>query len=216
MLRNPIDRVISNYYFILEQPEHYLHKEVVSKTMDLKTFVLSGVSTEQDNGQTRRIAGVSIGRLQGRKQVDHGCCTTEILESAKKNLESNFSIIGLTERFDETLFLLKKAYNWSLPLYYHRGNKTKRRPKMKEIPKDTINAIRDFNKFDLELYEWAKVLFERQLEQFEISKQQLANFQKLNKYYQKSPLFSSSVQRIRVLRQRGYIKTIKMAATKYL
>lgn len=44
----------------------------------------------------------------------YGQCSPEMLESAKKNLQ-DFAAVGLTERYNETLILLKRAFNWHNP-----------------------------------------------------------------------------------------------------
>jgi len=102
MLRDPIERIISHYYYVLRDPEHYpyLYKKVKSQNMSLnislKDYVISGISTELDNGQTRLLSGM--------KNVDFGCCPREMLEIAKKNLREHFAVIGLMERSTRPCF----------------------------------------------------------------------------------------------------------------
>ena len=59
MLRDPADRIISHYYFVLRKAGHYLYKEVTSRNMTLRDDVVSGISSELDNGQTRLVSGAN-------------------------------------------------------------------------------------------------------------------------------------------------------------
>ena len=49
ILREPIDRVISIYYYILQDKGHYLYHKVVSNRMDLKDFACSDIWPDLDN-----------------------------------------------------------------------------------------------------------------------------------------------------------------------
>src|SRR5258706_5817743 len=50
ILRNPVDRVISHYDYVLSHPEHYLHKTIVKKKMSLLEYAMSDLAFELDNG----------------------------------------------------------------------------------------------------------------------------------------------------------------------
>ena len=56
-LREPIQRIVSYYYYILSYRNHYLHQEIKSKSMSLIDVLESGIAREFENSQTRRIAG---------------------------------------------------------------------------------------------------------------------------------------------------------------
>ena len=141
-LRDPVDKVISLYYFILKRPDHLLHNILKSKKMGLAEFVSSGMTSEIDNGQTRALA-----------------CNGANLEEAKNNIREKFIIVGFTERFDETLILLKKIFGWE-NLFYMRGNVNKNRPGKEDTPKEVFDIIRNNNELDIKLYKFAKERFE--------------------------------------------------------
>jgi hypothetical protein len=177
ILRDPVDRTISNYYFVLRNPNHRLHYEVKSRHMTLKDYVSSRVNPQLDNGQTRLLSGVE-GRAFGE-------CSTEMLEIAKKNLEEFFSIVGLVERFDETLILLKRAFGWRIP-FYIKENITRSRPIKGDILKLTLNLIEEYNELDIDLYRYATEMFEELLNQQTSSyERELKAFKLLNRLYVK-------------------------------
>lgn len=152
LLRDPIDRVISHYYYILTHHTHPLHEVVNSRNLSLKDYVLNGISTELDNGQTRLISGMEHLHEFGR-------CDTDMLDAAKTNLQEHFAVAGLVERFDESLVLMKLELGWK-NVYYDRRNVANRRPQKIEIPSDTLTAMRMFNELDLELYRYAEKRFQ--------------------------------------------------------
>lgn len=155
ILREPIDRVISYYYFIRRTPGHYLHDFVTSGESDLKAFIDSEAHVMTDNAQTRVLSGVWHGPR-------FGGCTDEMLETAKRNLRDRFAVVGLTERFDETLLLMKKAFGWG-NVFYTRQNVSSQRPRREELAPETLQAIASTNQLDIALYRYATDLFEEQV-----------------------------------------------------
>src|SRR5207249_2987233 len=96
-LRAPVERVLSHYSFVLRQPTHYLYEKVACQKMPLRDYALGGVAAELDNGQTRYLAGAL--------DLPVGQCTRKHLEEAKRNLDTYCAVVGLVERFDESLLL---------------------------------------------------------------------------------------------------------------
>lgn len=155
VLRDPVERVISRFYHDRREPNNHLHAEIQAG-MDLKTYVrYLAEAAQMDNLQTRIISGNWENR-------GHGACTPEMLEQAKDNLRSHFLLAGLTERFDEFYLMLCRAMGWS-PLFYRRRNVTKKRPRQDELPAETANFIREYNQYDIELYQYARNRFVEQV-----------------------------------------------------
>ncbi|MEH7237273.1 sulfotransferase family 2 domain-containing protein [Bacillus sp. JJ1562] len=145
MLREPVDRVLSYYYFLKNNPARSKYDEVIN--MDLDMF-LQNYKKQTSNYQTKRIAGGEIN-----------------LEKAKQNLISDFSFIGLTERFDESLELMKKVYGLPNFKYKKSRNITQNRPSKQETPKSVIKMIEEHNELDIKLYQFVSKLFEQRLSQ---------------------------------------------------
>jgi len=172
LFRDPVERVVSYYYYVINQPGHYLHNIVLANRMRLEEFVKAGLSTEFDNIQTRQISGV--------EGVSYGKCTGKMLEIAKLNLVRHYTIAGLTERFDETVMLMKQHFGWNYPLYSRR-NVQKNKPGKDKIPESTVKLIEQTNALDVELYRFAKKKFERLLsEQDESFHKELNKLKKYN------------------------------------
>lgn len=192
IIREPVERIISHYYYVLRTPRHYLYDEVTSKNMSLKDYVCSRITTELDNAQTRILSGV--------ESVGFGECSTENLESAKKNLQEHFSVVGLTERFDETLLLLKRALKWKNP-FYIKQNVTKNRLLKEDISKDTLNIIEKYNELDIELYRYVEEMFNEAINKSAyLTEIELKQFKLLNQIYSKTyPLYSRVLNKVRAL-----------------
>jgi hypothetical protein len=152
LLRHPVDRAISSYFYILERPNHYLSQKVTSAKMNLLDFVSSGLSGELDNCQTRLISGIDTSEA----------CSIEMYHQAKENLQNHFAVVGIVEEFDKSMILLKRVLNWKLPLYTKR-NVTKSRLSYDKIDQLTLDTIAKLNKFDLQLYDLAKSIFSQMI-----------------------------------------------------
>lgn len=153
LLREPVARVVSMYHFILGNPKHWLHDELVRSGMDLEAFVRTAADPGVDNQQTRLISGRDSGRLGPWQQPP--ALASDALEEAKRNLE-RFLVVGLTERFDESFLMIARSLGWRLPMYVRTNTTpTPKRP----ATQGALDLIRERNQADLQLYEFARALF---------------------------------------------------------
>lgn len=157
MLRNPIERVISHFYYVKRTPEHEDYEIVTSQGMDLKGYFIHSISKEVNNGQTRILAGREFWNYE------FGKCPSELLDKAKENLENLCAVVGLTERFDETVRLLHDTFGWTIPIY-EKKNVSNNKPKRSELGSETLKLLEKYNRLDIELYHFAEELFEKQLQ----------------------------------------------------
>ena len=70
-----------------------------------------------------------------------------------------FSVVGLSERFEESLALMKLRFGWKLQRY-SSFNVTRTRPRKADIPRSTLDLIAEKNSFDISLYECAANVFQ--------------------------------------------------------
>jgi hypothetical protein len=144
--------------------------------MGLKQYVESGVHLGMSDYQTRILAGAEW------HDSAYGKCPDEALEVVKANFKRDFAVIGLTERFDETLLLLRRAFGWN-DLFYTRQNITRQRPRINELSADTLAAIVDVNQVDIKLYQYVKKLFDEEVrEQGPFFKFEVQAFKLLNRF----------------------------------
>lgn len=161
MLRDPVARVVSHFYFIRQpaldpakegnQAQKALHRSVRLKDVFDKTQHQRwrpATSWLLDNLQTRYTAGY---RHNWRSEK-----SSMLLSTAKKNLRENYQVFGIQERFEESLRVIANSYGWRVGPPVERARRTR-------IPKDCdtedLAAVRQHNLLDQELYDYACELF---------------------------------------------------------
>lgn len=154
ILRNPADRVISFYNHLQRNPVLWGMPRV--RKMSLEEYVTAGFHRQGDNGQVRRLSGTT--------QLAVGEIGKQHVEKAKENLERWFPVVGLLERFDETLVLLKNQKVLT-NLHYLKKNVSANRLARNRVPKQVLDIIEKYNRWDMELYHFARELFEKQVAQ---------------------------------------------------
>ena len=149
MLREPVSRVLSLYRYVATTPSHHLH-EYVLRT-GLLNFVSGSVDeNEIENGQTRQISGLTT------RSPD-----ASSLAQAKENLARAFLAVGVAERFDESLVLMRRRLGWKMPFYIQK-NVTQQLPLGSELA-DALEVIRSRNTLDVELYEFGAELLQEEI-----------------------------------------------------
>ena len=162
LLRSPVDHVLSGYYYSTDDrpPVEDLHRHIAARL--------------QGNAQTWILAGPH----SGERPPDD-----VLLARAIRNLRA-CAVVGLTERFDETLLLLARELGWRWPFYLRR-NVNRQRPPKSAIPAETLRLIEADNALDLALYDEAQRLFEAQVAAFGPHLQRdLERFRTLNSIWQ--------------------------------
>lgn len=169
-LRDPVERVLSYYYYLKRRPNSRLRKEgIFHRDMTLLDFVKEIDQPDVHNTQIQFVSGIQAN-------------PDKMLERALKNVDEHFAFVGVTENFDESLLLLQKKFKWPPP-YYFTKNRTTKRPKSNEIDPNILNLIREKNKEDITLYNTIYTEFERQLHESLAESNELDNFKKHNQWH---------------------------------
>ena len=160
LLRDPVNRIISLYYYARRAEGHRHHEVIREEDVSLHDYVTSGINeVEIRNGMTRQIAGLTD-ELPDR----------HALKQAKQHLRDYFGVVGLVERFDESLLLMKRQYGWG-QVAYRRRRVGKGRPRKEDISEETLHEIRERNRLDWELYRFAKERFENSLSEIDLEEE---------------------------------------------
>jgi hypothetical protein len=175
-MREPISRLVSLYHYCQPMLKSYRRRlaamggdiDALSRQPRISDFYLdfepwlrgtgtseeffASPSAELDNGMVRRFSGYGLGE---------GSCPDEALDQAKKNIEQFYSMVGILERYPESLELMSKIFRLpSLNLNHVNGNSDKERnPPLSSALMDKIASM---NQLDIELYRWALERFDRQ------------------------------------------------------
>ena len=159
MLRDPVERTISEYAQIKRSPEHFAYEFAKDRTLleyvsDPRSRAVYG------NIQTRFIGFDNPTGETGRWKITDN---PENLKRALERLET-FAFVGVVERYDESMAVLCDTFDWELPAMPDTLNLSTNRPS--DIPQEAIDIIREHNRQDSVLYEAGKRLFETRYQQF--------------------------------------------------
>nr|WP_309101251.1 sulfotransferase family 2 domain-containing protein [Fredinandcohnia onubensis] len=147
MMRDPVDRFISAYYHIIRVPTNRWHEKV--KNLTLEEFI------DSDDFNLQAEPNIQTRFFCGKEPLS--------LETAKKNMDEYFSIVGITESFGESLFLMKEEFKWG-NINYRTRNAAPNRPRKNKVSKEVWNKIAAKNQLDIELYEYAKKRLEEKIQ----------------------------------------------------
>lgn len=178
MFRDPIERAVSWYYFVKQNPDSEDYKRFVVNSDGFEDFVGKGY------GGTNSQMRVLLTREQLKKTNDD----KELLKVALNNIEKYFTVFGFAEKFDESLIHFKRTLGWKyLPVYTSR-NITASRPRVADLPQSTIDVVKERNWADILMYEHAMRLFKAR-----ISAENDAFTRELDKLRLLKQVFSSGV-----------------------
>lgn len=156
-LRDPLERVISSYYYILRTPAAPEHDYYLEHKLTLQDHIRrvpwDGIS------QIARVIG-----FEERFDSEYwrGILRPDALETALKNLET-FKVIGLVERYDQSLLLMQRELGWQKPIHYLRRNAATSRPRFADLDAVTQEMLLEVTAAERAMYEWAKARFETQI-----------------------------------------------------
>jgi len=168
-LRDPVCRVVSHYYHV---------KHIKNVQLEIENYDIQDFFKDFPVFTKNYYCYVLSGMYEYQNPEDR-------LSLAIKRLENNFKVIGLTERFDESILLFKRLLRWrSLPVY-KKQNVRKETHKKIDFPDIVVYTIHEMNQLDIKLYQYAVELFERLiLSQGESFQQELVDFKKQNETHQ--------------------------------
>jgi hypothetical protein len=145
MLRDPVDRVVSFYYFALANPDVFIHSTAAKMSLD--EFVKCNAIFQLDNFQVRLLAG--------KLNAPVGTLTSIDVEQAKNNLHNHFSVVGVQDDVDA--FLASVSQRFKIPnIRVPSQNRTRNRPSLERVASSTKETIKAQNALDQEIYEFVK------------------------------------------------------------
>ncbi|XP_072251651.1 heparan-sulfate 6-O-sulfotransferase 2 isoform X1 [Leuresthes tenuis] len=119
-----------------------------------------------NNRQSRMLADLSLVGCYNVSVMSEDERWAVLLESAKRNLRG-MVFFGLTEYQRKTQYLFEQTFNLEFIAPFTQLNGT--RAASVEVPPETQHRIRQLNRWDVELYEYARDLF---LQRFQVARQQ--------------------------------------------
>jgi len=168
VIRHPIDRAISSFFFLMQQNKPYLKD---GRVLTLEEYAAIRCDVRLCNYQVRIVSGCSelVGERIGQGMHTPGTPVERChLEEAKRNIEEYFLAVAPLEHMTELALLLRRVYGWPMRrLLTEYKNRTRQRPRVHEVSRQVIKIIEECNLYDWELYEWVRKRFAAQLQRFE-------------------------------------------------
>lgn len=177
-LREPKSRLISLYDYSRSFPKAFYHRQASQGS--LFDFVTSGLVFETDNGMTRFLVGDQEKKNYYIYRKRFGEMDQQDVDMAIEHLESRFLPPGITERFDESLLMLRKSLGLSR-IHYLKVNESTASQRS-----EWDNRLDPYVRWDQQLYEWAMRNHEANWLRFQQENPQLdVRFQESQRRYQK-------------------------------
>ena len=152
-LRHPVERTLSVYQYIRRKQDHEQFEQL--QELNFQQYVAADPFTRRfiDNVQTRMISGTPIPRSPND-------FVEPDVALSKERLKEDFVVVGLTEKYQESLDLLAYAFHWPRIAQYEPKNVAPNPLTRADVGEEVIQKIIDLNRFDMELYEFGVELFE--------------------------------------------------------
>lgn len=167
MIREPVARSVSHIRHVRSAPQFWLHRYLPLAGMTIDEALLHPLVRHFLRDYQTRIIGwdFRFSEIPGPPILDVPLgAGREVLDSAIGRLE-RCAFVGISERFADSMELLERTLGWPMPAREPRENRFADKPDDHgdEPSPQTLAAIRALVPLDLELYEFARRRFERQL-----------------------------------------------------
>ena len=163
-LRDPVDVVISKFFHFRRK---YIHSDKLPEHMvydyrnDLNLFL------KHWDYVSNRYKVYD----QCKNYITYILDNTNNNEKAISRLKKEFWFVGLTERFNEGLVILRDRFQqlgFSFSIYYDRKNRGPKATRQRKslVTKEVLLNIREQNILDIELFEYAVLLYEENIRNY--------------------------------------------------
>lgn len=157
VMRHPVDRIIASYTFLLRKSNNRRHDIYKTDGVSWQDHL---AKRRDEIRQISRIVGGDDELLQKRRIQ---ALPENALETAIAHLENDFAMIGLQDRYDESLLMMRHVLNWQKPVAYIRKNVTSKRITLADLPPEDRALIEKAAEIEMPLYEYAVKRFEAQV-----------------------------------------------------
>lgn len=153
ILRDPIERVISHYFYLRNLEDNVSYSSYYAKKLSIQEFIEENnpaVQISLNNTQTWHL--VKDKNIFFRKNYQNKT-NSEILDIAIDHLKT-YDFIGITNDLSSVLLELNQAYGWDEVIQELPHMRESHKPDINEIDEKTINSIS--KKVDLDVYVYNK------------------------------------------------------------
>ena len=184
-VREPVSRIVSFYTYAASTPHHRFYDWIQRESVTFERFIEERTEGDIHNGQTLML-------------MDEGTFDVSA-DLAIERMRRRYLLTGLTERFDESLFLLWRGLGLGHPPFYMRERVSGGASKP-HISPELRKRIEELNREDVRLYLWCR----RQFEEAVVTAgsgfaPRITRYRRLNRIYSCMRAFLRSLKRGRKL-----------------
>ncbi|WP_298903932.1 sulfotransferase family 2 domain-containing protein [uncultured Psychroserpens sp.] len=146
MLRNPVDRLISEYYFIKDRPEFMSLLKPIPKNLI-------------EYAKHKQTGNYMVGFLLGKRMYDEDLVTKNDLQLVLNTINSLNIKVGFFEEYEKSMRYFSSITGIKWPKTIDIKRKTLNRPEINDVSDVIKNSIKKNNALDFELYNHCKAMF---------------------------------------------------------
>lgn len=143
-LRNPIERTISHFHYVIAAEDSGLEGEVARRSGTIGNFIERNTIYTNENMMCRIISGFND---------DMSISDDALFGRAMRHMEQQFPVFGITELMPLSLEVMRRSIGLpieSLPPQVNKGSY-----RLKELTDHDIDQVVRANQADIRLYRWA-------------------------------------------------------------
>lgn len=144
ILREPVDRIVSHYFYARRTPAHYLYEKIAREGLSLRDYIEKDVSHELRNHYTLHFSGLSREEAERNPEA----ALAKALERLRR-----YDLVGFQDDLPAFIEQLRHTANLRLPFPEKKVNVTKDRRSVAEIDEATRVAVEEANALDVRFYQ---------------------------------------------------------------
>ena len=148
LMREPVQRALSQYYSCLEEPTSIWYERVRSGEVSHRDF-------QQAHYNQQSV------QLLGYPHYTNILPTLEHIPRACEIIDRDFAVMGVTEMYAESIFMIHRALGWRRWLFYEPSRQMKQRPGLNEIEPEVLQMVMHQNQIDTQVYTYARNKFQQ-------------------------------------------------------
>ena len=145
VFREPIDRIISHYFFVKRTKYHYLYDKVRNNNIQLEDYCSSGISVELRNWYVTYFTGLKIEEAESNPQRS--------VDLAFRVITEKYHLIGFQDGIPAFMDELRIMAELRKPFINEYKNKTSEREMGDDVTQIARDRIAQINSLDIMLFD---------------------------------------------------------------
>lgn len=144
VFREPVDRIVSHFYYAKRTEKHYLHSKIRETGMGLEEYATSGLSPELRNWYTTYFSGMNADDVEKNPE--------ESVAKAVDFVLKNYDIASFIDDIESFANELQIKANLRYKFKKIRANAAPDRLSINNISQSVLERIREVNFIDIDFY----------------------------------------------------------------